>query len=142
MVDAAVDASVERFVLISSAGAGGDVDNPLNYVLNNVLVWKWLGEDYLRDSGLAPAVLRPGNLSDDPGGVTGIDVLQIKAMANQRRIPRADVAEVAVYCLTSPDCENKTFELYSDLEGPAGAWKTKLGTLKTDNVTKMAPARR
>ena len=50
MVDAAIAAGVKRFVLISSAGAGGDVRNRLNYIFNNILVWKWLGEDYLRDS--------------------------------------------------------------------------------------------
>ena len=142
MVDAAISAGVTRFVLISSAGAGRDVRNRLNYIFNNILVWKWLGEDYLRDSEMESAILRPGNLNDEPGGVTGIDLLQIESTANRRQIPRADVAAVSVHCLESPDCKNKTFEMFSDLEGSVDSWKTTLAGLKEDDVTFMAMPQR
>ncbi|MEQ9110355.1 MAG: SDR family oxidoreductase [Rhodospirillaceae bacterium] len=142
MVDAAIAEGVKRFVLISSAGAGGDVRSRLNFIFNNILIWKWLGEDYLRDSELESAVLRPGNLNDDPGGVTGIDLLQIDSTAARRQIPRADVAAVAVHCLESVDCKNKTFEMFSDLEGPAEKWKSTLSSLKEDDVTIMAMPQR
>jgi uncharacterized protein YbjT (DUF2867 family) len=142
MVDAAIAAGVKRFVLISSAGAGGDVRNRLNYIFNNILVWKWLGEDYLRDSEMESAILRPGNLNDDPGGVTGIDLLQIDSTANRRQIPRADVAAVAVRCMESADCKNKTFEMFANLEGPVEKWKTTLAGLKEDDVTFMAMPQR
>lgn len=142
MVDAAIAAGVKRFVLISSAGAGGDVRNRLNFIFNNILIWKWLGEDYLRDSEMESAILRPGNLNDDPGGVSGIDLLQIDSTAARRQIPRADVAAVAVHCLESPDCKNKTFEMFSDLEGPLEKWKSTLGGLKEDDVTYMAMPQR
>ncbi len=138
MVDAAIDAGVRRFVLISSAGAGGDVRHRLNYLFNNILVWKWLGEDYLRDTEMESAVLRPGNLNDQAGGQIGIDLVQTDTMANRRQIPRADVAAVAVYCLESPDCRNKTFEMFSSQEDAAvEAWKTTLKKLKEDDVTVM-----
>ena len=127
MVDAALEAGVKRFVLISSAGAGGDVRNRLNFIFNNILVWKWLGEDYLRDSEMESAILRPGNLNDDPGGVTGVDLLQIDSTPNRRQIPRADVATVAAHCMESMDCKNKTFEMFSDLEGPVEMWKSNSG---------------
>ncbi|MBT5239520.1 MAG: SDR family oxidoreductase [Rhodospirillaceae bacterium] len=142
MVDAAISAGVKRFVLISSAGAGGDVRNRLNYIFNNILVWKWLGEDYLRDSEIESAILRPGSLNDDPGGVTGIDLLQIDSTASRRQVPRGDVAAVAVYCLTHVDCQNKTFEMFSDLEGAADGWKSTLAGLKEDDVTFMAMPQR
>ncbi len=142
MVDAAIAAGVKRFVLISSAGAGGDVRNRLNYIFNNILVWKWLGEDYLRDSEMESAILRPGNLNDDPGGVTGVDLLQIDSTANRRQIPRADVAAVSVHCMENPDCKNKTFELFSDLEGAVDGWKATLGGLKEDDVTLMVMPQR
>ncbi|MEQ8733298.1 MAG: SDR family oxidoreductase [Rhodospirillaceae bacterium] len=142
MVDAAIAAGVKRFVLISSAGAGGDVRNRLNFIFNNILVWKWLGEDYLRDSEMESAILRPGNLNDDPGGVTGVDLLQIDSTAARRQIPRADVAAVAVYCLESADCKNKTFEMFADLEGPVGQWKSTLAGLTEDDVTIMAMPQR
>lgn len=141
MVDAAIAAGVKRFVLISSAGAGGDVRNRLNFIFNNILVWKWLGEDYLRDSEMESAILRPGNLNDDPGDVTGVDLLQIDSTA-RRQIPRADVAAVAVHCLESVDCKNKTFEMFSDLEGPVEKWKTTLAGLTEDDVTFMAMPQR
>lgn len=137
MVDAAIAAGVKRFVLISSAGAGGDVRNRLNYIFNNILVWKWLGEDYLRDSEMESAILRPGNLNDESGGVTGVDLVQIDSTANRRQIPRADVAAVAVHCLESSDCKNKTFEMFSDLEDPVDAWKSTLADLEEDDVTFM-----
>ena len=143
MVDAAIIAGVKRFVLISSAGAGGDVRNRLNFLFNNILVWKWLGEDYLRDSEMESAILRPGNLNDEAGGQIGIDLLQIDATANRRQIPREDVATVAVRCLESPDCKNKTFEMFSDLDGaPVEAWKSTLAGLKEDDVTFMAMPQR
>ncbi len=138
MVDAAIAAGVKRFVLISSAGAGGDVRNRLNFLFNNILVWKWLGEDYLRDSEMESAVLRPGNLNDEAGGQIGIDLVQTDAMANRRQIPRSDVAAVAVYCLESPDCRNKTFEMFSSQEDEAvETWKTTLKELNEDDVTFM-----
>lgn len=142
MVDAAIAAGVKRFVLISSAGAGGDVRNRLNYIFNNILVWKWLGEDYLRDSDMESAILRPGNLNDEPGGVTGVDLLQIDSTANRRQIPRADVAAVSVHCMESADCKNKTFEMFSDLEGAVDGWKATLAGLKEDDVTLMAMPQR
>lgn len=142
MVDAAIAAGVKRFVLISSAGAGGDVRNRLNYIFNNILVWKWLGEDYLRDSEMESAILRPGNLNDEPGGVTGVDLLQIDSTANRRQIPRADVAAVSVHCMESADCKNKTFEMFSDLEGAVDGWKATLAGLKEDDVTLMAMPQR
>lgn len=143
MVDIAIAAGVKRFVLISSAGAGGDVRNRLNFVFNNILVWKWLGEDYLRDSEMESAVLRPGGLNDDPGSVTGIDLLQLdRASTSQRRTPRADVAAVAVHCLENVDCKNKTFEMFSDFEGPVDKWKATLAGLKEDDITIMAMPQR
>jgi|DEB0MinimDraft_6_1074348.scaffolds.fasta_scaffold55651_2 uncharacterized protein YbjT (DUF2867 family) len=142
MTDAALAAGVKRFVLISSAGAGGDVRNRLNYIFNNILVWKWLGEDYLRDSEMESTVLRPGNLNDEPGGVTGIDLLQIDSTANRRQIPRADVAAVAVHCLESPDCKNKTFEMFSAADGPVDAWTSVLADLTEDDITIMAMPQR
>ncbi|MGY8962416.1 MAG: SDR family oxidoreductase [Rhodospirillales bacterium] len=143
MVDAANAAGVKRFVLISSAGAGGDVRNQLNFIFNNILIWKWLGEDYLRDSEMESAILRPGSLNDDPGGVTGIDLLQIDSTAAARRqIPRADVAAVAVRCMESKDCKNKTFEMFSDLEGLVEKWKLTLAGLTEDDVTYMAMPQR
>ncbi|MDG2241889.1 MAG: SDR family oxidoreductase [Rhodospirillaceae bacterium] len=142
MVDAAISAGVKRFVLISSAGAGGDVRNRLNYIFNNILVWKWLGEDYLRDSEMESAILRPGNLNDEPGGVTGVDLLQIDSTANRRQIPRADVAAVSVHCMESADCKNKTFEMFSDLEGAVDGWKATLAGLKEDDVTLMVMPQR
>ncbi len=143
MVDAAITAGVKRFVLISSAGVGGDVRNRLNYLFNNILVWKWLGEDYLRDSEMESAILRPGSLNDEAGGETGIDLVQTDATANRRQIPRADVAAVAVYCLDSPDCRNKTFEMFASLDAaPVNAWKSTLSDLKEDDITFMAMPQR
>jgi uncharacterized protein YbjT (DUF2867 family) len=142
MVDVAKQQGVKRFVLISSAGAGGDVKNRLNYIFNNILVWKWLGEDYLRDSELPYAVIRPGNLKDLPGGSIGIDLVQIDSTRNGQQIPRADVAAVSVECLKNADCLNKTFEVFSNPDAKPGIWKSTLATLKVDEKTKMVMPQR
>ena len=135
MVDAAIAQNVKRFVLISSAGAGGDVRNRLNFIFSNILVWKWLGEDYLRDGATESTVIRPGGLSDEPGGVMGIDLVQMDVGANRPRTSRADVAAISVHCLSSPDCKNKTFEMYGDVGRPVDGWKDVLKSLKEDDVT-------
>ena len=45
----ALDKGVKHFVLTSALSAGV-LDQPLNQFCDNVQMWKWLGEDYFRDS--------------------------------------------------------------------------------------------
>lgn len=118
LVEGAVDAGATQFVLVSSRGVT-QVNQRLNKMFGNILIWKYLGEEAVRNSGIAYTVIRPGGLSDDPGGEHAFDFLQGDAAA-EGRIPRADVARVVVAALSMPEAKGKTFELVSG-EGPAPA---------------------
>lgn len=107
LVDAAEEAGVKHFVLLSSLAVTHD-DHPLNQY-GNVLKWKLKGEDHLRNSGLTYTVVRPGGLTDDPGGETGIQFDQGDTISG--RISRDDVAEVCVQALHNPHAYSKTFEI-------------------------------
>ena len=114
LVEAAQAAGVQQFVLISSMGVTR-INHPLNRFLDNVLVWKALGENSLRHSGLPYTIVRPGGLTDEPGGSSGIRTGQGDTMA-EGRIPRADVAAVCLAALGNPAAIDKTVEIVADSE--------------------------
>ena len=49
-------------------GALTDDDHYLNRMFNNILIWKRRGEEAVAASGVPYTIVRPGGLSDDPGG--------------------------------------------------------------------------
>ncbi len=109
LVDAALDAgTVERFVLVSAMGAG-DPLHPLNRFADNILLWKALGENMVRDSGLDYTIVRPGGLTDAAGGepvrTGGVGALPLGP------VPRADVARVCIAALTDPAASRRTVEV-------------------------------
>lgn len=106
VIDAALKAGVERFVMVSSMGA----DNPENGPddLQHYLRAKHDADQHLRESGLRYTIVRPGGLTDENG--TGkIDA----AMHLGRRgsIPRDDVAAMLLEVLDAPNTHGKSFEL-------------------------------
>ena len=110
LAEAAMDAGVDQYVLISSQGVTHD-DHPLNKMFNNVLIWKRKGEEALAASGVTYTIVRPGGLSDGPGGVQAIDFRQGDNSAQGDAISRADVARVCVAALEHEDARNKVFEI-------------------------------
>ncbi len=109
LIDGAVAAQVKRFILISSIGSGDSAQAlPPNVleVLGAVLKEKAQAEDYLRESGLAYTVIRPGGLLSE--SATGEEVLT-EDVTVAGSIPRAAVARLAVRCLESDRAVNKTF---------------------------------
>ena len=64
LIDAAKNAKVKKFVMLSSMGA----DNPtISDELEDYLRAKGNADDYLRDSGLDYTIVRPGALTDEEG---------------------------------------------------------------------------
>ena len=86
LVDAARAARIKQFVLISSQGVTHN-DNPLNRMFGDVLIWKLKGEDYLRASGLAYTIVRPGLLLNEPGGQGDLVFEQGDQKASTQRCP-------------------------------------------------------
>jgi uncharacterized protein YbjT (DUF2867 family) len=132
LVDAAKAAgSVKRFVLLSSANVT-IVGHPFNAGFNNLLIWKYLGEDHLRRSGLEYAIVRPPQLLDEAGGIAGIR-LQQGDPGGPGQMPRADLADVMIEAMTSPHTRNATFEIFRDTDLPPGGWRDRLTDLTPDS---------
>ena len=115
LVDAAVRAGVARFVLVSSMGVTVE-DHPLNQMFDDVLVWKYKGEQHLRASGMAYTIIRPAGLTEDAGGEVGVRVMVDDE--GEGVIPRADLATACIEALESDTAINKTFSILSDSETP------------------------
>lgn len=124
LIDAAAAADVKHFVLMSSQGATDDsLDNILNKMFGNVLVWKLKGENHLRASGLNYTVVRPGSLEDPPHEAGTVGLRFDQGDDGRGLIPRKDVAAVMVAALGDADANRKTFELYQDGGAPADNWQ-------------------
>lgn len=126
-IDAAKKAGVKHCILVSSMG-GTQRDNALNSIGNgDILVWKRRSEKYLVDSGIDYTIIHPGGLTDDAGGnrdlIVDVDDVLIKDGSKFRRIPRDDVAELCVQCLSIPEARNKSFDVVS--KNPEDAPPTK-----------------
>ena len=129
LAEAAAAAKLDQLVIVSSAGVTHK-DHVLNRMFDNVLIWKGRGEDAVRASGVPYTIVRPGGLSDKPGGEHGVRLEQ--GDSGTGFVPRTDVARVCVAALKSPAARNRTFELYGG-QGPADSdWEAVLGKLAPD----------
>ncbi len=130
MVGIAKDYGVKQFVLMSAASAG-KTEHFLNVAVNNVLVWKWLGEDYLRDSGLPYTVIRPVALRSGPRWQRGVN-FGVMGSCDLGYIARADAAAVMVASLDNPNALNKTIEIIGDDETPPATWQSSFASIPLD----------
>ena len=112
LANAAKGAGVQHFILVSSLGVTHD-DHPLNN-MGRVLEWKKKGEDALRASGLTYTIIRPGGLTDEPGGQRALKLDQGDKISG--RISRADAADIILQALHNPHALNATFEVI-EVEG-------------------------
>ena len=132
LVDAAKAAGVKYALLVSSGGVTHK-DHPLNKMFNNLLIWKFKGEEYLRHSGITYTVFRPGGLRDKwKGGDYGVHFQQGDIL-NDGLIALDDVASVITDCIKSDACNNKTFEAFDYLALDPQSWhKDGLSALAKD----------
>ena len=110
LAESAASANVRHFVLVSSMGVTIE-DHPLNKMFDNVLKWKFKGEEALRGSGVPYTIVRPGGLTEEPGGDSEVRIFSEDE--GEGMIPRADVAAVCVAALGNPSARNKTFSIVS-----------------------------
>mgnify|MGYP001187259573 CR=1 FL=1 len=129
LAEAAAAAKLDQLVVVSSAGVTRE-DHPLNKMFDNVLIWKGRGEEAVRASGVPYTIVRPGGLTDKPGGQSGVRLEQ--GDKGTGFIPLADVARVCVAALKSPAARNRTFELYSAQSGPDTDWDAAFARLAAD----------
>jgi uncharacterized protein YbjT (DUF2867 family) len=135
LVDEAKAAGAKQFVVVSSRGVTWP-DHMLNKMFNNVMLWKLKGENYLRASGVPYTIVRPGGLTEEPGGKQGIKVMQGDKVDDpgtpRGMIPRADVATVCVRALGNPQALGKTFEIVGDPTTASVDWNAFFVALAPD----------
>ncbi|MCG6133442.1 MAG: SDR family oxidoreductase [Nostoc sp. LLA-1] len=108
LIDAAVKAKVQRFILVSSIGTGnsaGALPPQALATLGPVLVEKDKAEQHLIASGLTYTIIRPGGLKSEPATGNGILTEDPRIVGS---IHRPDVAQLVCKCLNSQHSHNKT----------------------------------
>ena len=139
LVDAAAEAGVRHFVLVSSAAAGPYRERSRMIIFARVRHWKTLGENHLKRSGLDYTVIGPSGLREEPAD--GGEPLRVMARADYEtgRVAIADVGMLAVDALTNPDARNKSYAVVHDESAATGAWREMLTTIGIDSETEEAP---
>lgn len=107
LIDAAVKAGVQKFILVSSIGAGNSVSALSPQVLaalGTVLAEKNKAEEYLIASGLTYTIIRPGGLKSEPATGNGVLTEDPHIIGS---INRQDVAQLVCRCLNSNGGDRK-----------------------------------
>ncbi|MEG4070054.1 SDR family oxidoreductase [Microcoleus sp. Pol11C2] len=107
LIDAAVKAGVQKFILVSSIGSGNSATALQPQVLETlgpVLIEKEKAENHLIESGMIYTVIRPGGLKSEPATGNGILTEDCRVAGT---IHRADVAQLVCQCLVSDAANNK-----------------------------------
>jgi uncharacterized protein YbjT (DUF2867 family) len=107
LIDAAVKAGVQKFILVSSIGSGESavaLPPQAMETLRPVLLEKEKAEKHLMESGLTYTVIRPGGLKSEPATGNGVLTEDYKVAGT---IHRADVAQLVCKSLLSEAANNK-----------------------------------
>lgn len=129
LIMAARNASIGRFVLVSSIGVTHP-EHPLNN-FGRVLDWKLKGENVLRTSGLNYTIIRPGGLTDESGGKTALHIDQGDKLSGGH-ISRSDVAAICLAALDDISTYQTTFEIIAEEGAPPQKLSDLFAALKTD----------
>lgn len=111
LIDAAIDAGVKRFVLISALGAGdseGSVPFQVMDTMRPLLLEKSHAEAYLRGKSINWTIARPGPLVD--GDATGTAVAT-EGTQCYGTVTREDLAEVVVKAAESENAVGRTLHI-------------------------------
>jgi nucleoside-diphosphate-sugar epimerase len=107
LIDAALKAGVQKFILVSSIGSGNSADAlppAALETLRPVLIEKAQAEQYLIASGLTYVIIRPGGLKSEPATGNGV-LTPDPTIAGT--IHRADVARLVCQCLEADQADNR-----------------------------------
>jgi uncharacterized protein YbjT (DUF2867 family) len=105
LIEAAKEAGVQRYVIVSSIGAGDPPDG--DEVFSVYLRAKHEADEAVKASGLDYTIVRPVSLTDDPG--TGR--VSAGETVDHGKIPREDVAAVLAAVLAAENTVGATFEV-------------------------------
>ena len=118
-----------HFIFVSTLYATRP-NNPLNQY-GRALDFKRRAEALIRASGLPYTIVRPGWLTDSPGG-QGVRFEQ--GDTGEGSVSREDVAEVLVQALYSDAARGKTFEMFEKSLTAPSSWDEAFRALEPDRV--------
>lgn len=102
-MDAAKEAGVDRYVMVSYLGARKDHGVPEDNGFFHYAEAKAAADEYLRGTDLAWTILGPGALTTDPGAGS----IEVSSEPKQDSVAREDVAQVAAAVLSNPGTVGK-----------------------------------
>ena len=106
---------LKRLILVSSLCAG-KFFHPLN-LFGLILIWKKIGEDFLKKSDLDWTIIRPGGLLEKEEGINKEGIFYSEEDTQEEgSIPRRLVAKSCVEALTTPTSIRKILEITSSAE--------------------------
>ena len=106
-MDAAAEAGVGRYVMVSYLGAGPEHGVPADHSFFAYADAKAAADEYLRSTQLAWTVLGPGSLTDQPGtGLIEVD----PGRGGSGQTSRSNTASVAAAVLDLPETAGQTIE--------------------------------
>lgn len=108
LTDAARASNVDKFVMLSTMGAD---DPSISEKLQDYLQAKQNADEYLKGSGLAYSIVRPGMLTNDEGTNK---IKLAEKLGEFGGITRTDVARTLVLALDNDTKTNETFEIIND----------------------------
>ena len=118
---------VKRIILVSSL-CTGKFFHPLN-LFGLILIWKKIGENFLKSSGLEWTIIRPGGLKEDED-FKNQNILYSKIDSQSRgSIPRRLVAKCCIDALKNKNSINKTVEITSSSEYKKITFKKAIQTI-------------
>ncbi|ALX48575.1 SDR family oxidoreductase [Lentibacillus amyloliquefaciens] len=111
LIKATENLGIKKFVMLSSIGAGRDVQALAqgNERMQHYLQMKKEADEYLSSTELDYTIVRPGGLTHD-AGTSKIKVADEVPFEN---IPRADVAKTMIAAIQEPNAYHKAFEMVS-----------------------------
>ncbi|MDN6639666.1 MAG: SDR family oxidoreductase [Tetragenococcus sp.] len=110
-VEAAKEAGIDRFVIVSALGSQQWLENPRPDWLEELGPYypaKFYADQWLKNSGLNYTIVRPGLLSDD--NAKG-KVKLAKTLVESGNITRSDVAQIVVDSLDNENTYKKEFDV-------------------------------
>ncbi len=116
-MDAAVDAGVKRYIMVSYMGAGENHGVPEDNSFFAYAEAKAAADSYLRGTKLGWTILGPGSLTDGPGN--GRIEVNPADTSDGNSTARNNVAAVAVAVLARPSTVGQTIE-FRDGDKPLG----------------------
>lgn len=126
LIDLAIAAHIPQFVLLSSL-CTSRFFHFLN-LFGLVLHWKHQTEKYLKASGLAYTIVRPGGLIDEDSE-DGI-VMAGEDTLFEGRISRRKVAQTCVASLEYAIAKNQVLEIIATADTPAQPWETLIAAVE------------